>query len=168
MTFHQVVVPSRSQISEYSDLKSEIDALVGEINSAYTRPGWVPIHYSYRSLSREELVAFYRSADVMLITPVKDGMNLVAKEFVAANIEESGVLVLSEFAGAAAQLGSQALLINPYHTVGVAEAVYRALMMPKEEKQQRMKILRDLVRKEDIFAWIDSIISVAHQNKIVT
>jgi len=119
----QVVVPSRREISGYADLKMEIERLVGEINGQFTQSGWVPIHYAYRSLTRSELVAYYRTAEVALVTPFKDGMNLIAKEYCAASLEEDCVLILSEFAGAAAQLQKGALLVNPHDTEGVADAI---------------------------------------------
>jgi trehalose 6-phosphate synthase len=113
----QVVVPSREDIPEYHRMKTEIEQLVGRINGEFARPGgWVPVWYEYRSLSRLELLAYYRAADIALITPLKDGMNLVAKEYCACSIEEDCVLILSEFAGAAEQLGRGALLVNPTTT----------------------------------------------------
>ncbi|MDY7001780.1 MAG: trehalose-6-phosphate synthase, partial [Thermodesulfobacteriota bacterium] len=111
INFVQVVVPSREMVPEYQAQKTEIDSLVGEINGKFTRAGWVPIHYYYRNLDRKDLVAHYRVADMALVTPLRDGMNLVAKEYCACNISESGVLLLSEFAGAAAQLQRGALLV---------------------------------------------------------
>jgi len=102
-TFIQVVVPSRREISKYEALKVDIERLVGEINGEFTRSGWVPIHYIFRNLDRSELVAYYRTSEVAFITPLKDGMNLIAKEYCACKIEENGALVMSEFAGAAAQ-----------------------------------------------------------------
>jgi trehalose 6-phosphate synthase/phosphatase len=123
----QVVVPSRVDIPEYHDLKTQIEQLVGEINGSFMRPGgWVPVWYVYASLSRIDLLAYYRAAHIALVTPLKDGMNLVAKEYCACSIEEECVLILSEFAGAAAQLQRGALLVNPYDIEGVADAIYRA------------------------------------------
>lgn len=161
VTLVQVVVPSREDIPEYHELKTEIERLVGEINGQFTRPGWVPIHYMYRSLEFTELLAYYRAADVALITPLKDGMNLVAKEFCAASIEEEGVLVLSEFAGAAAQLKHGALLVNPYDVEGVADTIYRIFKMLKEERRTRMRALRETIREYDIFRWVDSFLRAA-------
>ena len=109
----QVVVPSRMGIPKYDELKIEIEQLVGEINGRYSELDWVPVHYFFRSLSSPELLAFYRAAKIALITPLKDGMNLVAKEFCACTLEEDSVLILSQFAGAAAQLGRAALIVNP-------------------------------------------------------
>lgn len=150
----QVVVPSREDIPEYSELKEEIERLVGQINGSWTESGWVPIHYIYRSLSRPELLAAYRSADAALVTPLKDGMNLVAKEYCAAKVDAPGVLILSEFAGAADQLQAGALLVNPYDIEGMAAAIRRAITMPEEERTARMALLRDVVREQDIFWWV--------------
>lgn len=161
ITLIQVVVPSREDIRQYHDLKMEIEQLVGEINGHFTQPGWVPIHYLFRNLSRVELLAYYRAADIALVTPLKDGMNLVAKEFCAANVDERGVLVLSEFAGAAAQLQKGALLVNPFDVEGTADAIARAVAMSAEERRARMRKLRRSVRDYDIFWWLDSFLRAA-------
>jgi trehalose 6-phosphate synthase len=160
-TFVQVVVPSRRGIPEYEHLKREIERLVSEINGEFTTHGWVPIHYIYRSLSRPELVAYYRTAEIALITPLKDGMNLVAKEYCASSLEESGVLILSEFAGAVSELQHEALLVNPYDVRGVADAIHRALAMDPSERHERMHRLRRLVRRHDIFWWVDSFLEAS-------
>jgi len=161
ITYVQVVVPSRADIPKYRDLKHEIEQLVSRINGKYTVPGWVPIHYLYRPLPREELLAFYRTADVALITPLKDGMNLVAKEYCACDVEEKGVLVLSEFAGAAAQLKNGSIQVNPYDEVGVAEAVCRALNMSMEERRNRMRALRRTVARYEVFRWAERFLETA-------
>ena len=161
VTFVQVVVPSRTDIREYFDLKTEIERLVGEINGQFTRSGWVPIHYMFRSLEREELVAYYRTSEIALITPLKDGMNLIAKEYCSCSLEENCVLILSEFAGAAAQLQNGALLVNPHDIEGVADAINRAVNMPMEERKKRMKGLRAKVRKQDIYWWVNSFLKAA-------
>lgn len=155
ITFVQVVIPSRTDIAEYAELKTEIEQLVGEINGQFTQPGWVPIHYLFRSLDRTELLAYYRAAEIALITPLKDGMNLVAKEYCASSIE-TGVLILSEFAGAAPQFESGALLVNPYDVVGVADAIYAAWSMPEEERRDRLQALRRVVAEQDIYWWVNS------------
>ena len=158
----QVVVPSREDIAQYQAMKTEIEQLVGRINGAFARPGgWVPVWYEYRSLSRLELLAYYRAADIGLVTPLKDGMNLVAKEYCACSIEEDCVLILSEFAGAAEQLGNGALLVNPYDVQGVAEAIRRAHAMPREERVARMRAMRRAIRRHDVFAWVDSFLRAA-------
>ena len=158
----QVVVPSREDIPQYHRMKNEIEQLVGRINGAFARPGgWVPVWYEYRSLSRQELLAYYRAADIALITPLKDGMNLVAKEYCACSIEEDCVLILSEFAGAAEQLGRGALLVNPYDVRGVAEAIRAAHGMPERERVARMRSLRRAVRREDVYRWVDAFLRAA-------
>jgi trehalose 6-phosphate synthase len=158
----QVVVPSREDIPEYRELKTEIEQLVGKINGAFTHPGgWVPVWYGYRSLSRLDLLAYYRAADIALITPLKDGMNLVAKEYCACSIEEDCALILSEFAGAAAQLARGALLVNPYDIEGVADAIHRAYCMDKSERRARMRTMRRSIRENDVFWWVDSFLRAA-------
>ena len=152
----QVVVPSREDIPRYSELKAEIQRTVSEINGHFGEPGWTPIHYIHRSLDRAELLAYYRAAEVALVTPLKDGMNLVSKEYCASHVNDDGVLILSEFAGAAFQLRQGALLVNPYHIRAVADAIRVALEMPLEEQRRRMRKLRARVRKEDIYHWRDS------------
>jgi trehalose 6-phosphate synthase len=159
VTLIQVVVPSREQIPQYHDLKARIERLVGEINGEFTRPGgWVPIHYVYRHLSEADLLAYYRGAEIALVTPLKDGMNLVAKEYSACSIEEDCVLILSEFAGAAAQLQNGALLVNPYDIEGVADAIHTAYTMPMKERRDRMRRIRRSVRQHDVYEWVDSFI----------
>jgi len=157
--FIQVLVPSRETVESYAGLRRRINELVGRINSTYSTPGAVPVHLIYRSLDEPEVAALYRSADVMLITPVRDGMNLVAKEFVASRLDEDGVLVLSEFAGAADDL-QQALLINPYDVDSIAGAVRRALAMPREERRHRMQVLREHVRATDVHGWAANFLDV--------
>jgi trehalose 6-phosphate synthase len=162
----QVVVPSREKVPEYQALKEEIERLVGEINGQFSAPGYIPIHYHYRSLPREQLVAYYRAAAMALITPLRDGMNLVAKEYCACNVGLGGVLFLSEFAGAAAHLQSGAVLVNPYDVEGVASAIHRAFSMDAKEKRERMKRMRAHVRKYDIFWWVDSFLQAAFGRKL--
>lgn len=156
VTFIQVVVPSRTDIPKYHALKTEIDRLVGEINGEFSSGNWVPIHYVFRSLDFLELLAYYRTAEIALITPLKDGMNLVAKEYCACSIEENSVLILSRFAGAADQLKKGALLVNPYDIQHSADALYKAFQMKPRERQTRMKRLRANVKTEDIFWWVRS------------
>ncbi|MFC2039281.1 trehalose-6-phosphate synthase [Chloroflexota bacterium] len=151
----QIVVPSREDVPEYQDLKAEIEGLVSEINGKFSRSGWIPIHHMFRSLERAELLAYYRAAGVALITPLNDGMNLVAKEYCAANVDNSGTLILSEFAGAASQLGRNALVVNPHDVEGVANAIHRACNTSLSERQSRMRKLRRSVAKRDIFWWLD-------------
>ncbi len=156
ITLVQIVVPSRSDIQQYKDLRQQVELLVSEINGQFTQPGWVPIHYMYRSFPRQDLLAYYRAADIALITPLKDGMNLVAKEFCAAQVDERGVLVLSEFAGASPELRHGALLVNPNDFVGVAEAIHHAFRMTAEDKRSRMRLLREIVKSHNVHRWTRS------------
>jgi trehalose 6-phosphate synthase len=158
----QVVVPSRVAIPEYEKLKSTIERLVGRINGAFMRPGgWVPVWYVYGSLNTSELLAYYRAADIALVTPLRDGMNLVAKEYCASSIEEDSVLILSQFAGAAAQLRRGALLVNPYDIEGVADAIRLAFSMSEDERGARMRRLRRSVRRNDVFWWVENFLAAA-------
>ncbi|MHC4607953.1 MAG: alpha,alpha-trehalose-phosphate synthase (UDP-forming) [Planctomycetota bacterium] len=161
VTLVQATVPSREVIPGYHDLKDEIERLVGEINGEFTRYGWVPVHYMFRYLSRKDLLAYYRAADVAFVTPLKDGMNLVAKEFCASSVEESCVLVLSEFAGAASQMQKGAILVNPFDVEGMADALHRACTMPDDQRRERMGRLRKMLRGNDIFRWVDSFLLAA-------
>lgn len=161
LTLIQIVVPSRTTMVDYQVLKDEVERLVGKINGQYSRNGWIPIHYYFRSLSRSHLLAYYRAAKIGLVTPLKDGMNLVCKEYCACDIEENGVLILSEFAGAASQLQKHALLVNPHDIEGMADAIHAAFRMPAEEKQQRMRQLRETIRRNNIYKWVDSYLQAA-------
>jgi trehalose 6-phosphate synthase len=153
--FVQIAVPSRESVKAYSELRDRVERLVGRINGQFSTPGAVAVHYFRRNLSKENLVAYYRAADVMLVTPLKDGMNLVAKEYVATRLDESGVLVLSEFAGAADELDS-ALIVNPYDVDGVSLALERALKLPEDEARRRMRSLRRALRRNDVYHWADA------------
>lgn len=149
----QVAPPSRSKVDEYKELRVRLDELAGRINGDYGDLDWIPLRYLARSYDREELAGMFRIARVALVTPLRDGMNLVCKEFVMSQDEEDpGVLVLSEFAGAAEQM-QQALIVNPHDRDGLAETIYQALMMPLEERQTRWRALRDVVRAQDIAWW---------------
>ncbi len=162
----QVVVPSRVGIPEYDELKMEIERLVGEINGRYAQVGWAPILYYFRSLSSTELLAFYRAAEIALITPLKDGMNLVAKEFCACSVERDSVLILSQFAGASAQLGRAALVVNPYDVEQTANAIHDAFHMGPGERRFRMRRLQRNVRDQDIFWWVDSFMRAATDKEL--
>jgi trehalose 6-phosphate synthase len=153
VVFVQIAVPSREDVEEYKRMREEIDGLVGRINGDLAEVGRPPIHYLYRSVSPEELVAYYRAADVMLVTPLRDGMNLVAKEYVATRYDETGALVLSEFAGAAEQL-RQAHIVNPYDLDGLARTLEQAIESAKGAGT-RMRALRRSVRSHDVFWWAD-------------
>lgn len=153
----QVAVPSRTEVEAYRDFRRRVDEIVGRMNGAFATPSWTPVHYLYRSLSDKHVAALYRAADVMLVTPIRDGMNLVAKEFVASRSREDGVLILSEFAGAAAEMG-EALQINPYNTQHVADAMHQALTMPAAEQKTRMRAMRQRVFANDVHKWADGFI----------
>jgi trehalose 6-phosphate synthase/phosphatase len=148
----QVAVPSRTGVGAYQEFRSLVDGMVGRINGDFGTPRWVPVHYIFRGLSEAELVALYKAADVMLVTPLRDGMNLVAKEFIASRTDGDGVLVLSEFAGASWEL-PEALQVNPYDVDGTAESCYRALMMEPEERRNRLGPLRARVEAYDVHRW---------------
>ena len=162
VTLIQLVVPSRTRVPEYADMKREIDEMVGRINGKYTEAGWTPIHYIYRSLPRPELVSLYRASDVALLTPLKDGMNLIAKEYCAScTNDESGSVILSEFAGAASQMGKDALVVNPYHVEHVSNEIRRACFMPVEERVNRMRRLQQEVHRNDIYRWARQFLETA-------
>jgi trehalose-6-phosphate synthase len=152
VVFLQVAVPSREAVGDYATMREQVEGLVGRINGAHGELHHMPVHYRYGSLDPEELVAYYRMADVMCVTPLRDGMNLVAKEYVASRSGDNGVLVLSEFAGAAQEL-RQSLLVNPYDVDGVAETLWRALQLPGQEERARMRALRRQVHRYDVFRW---------------
>jgi trehalose 6-phosphate synthase len=157
----QIVVPSRKDIPGYQSLLAEIEGLVGEINGEFTQPGWVPVQYMFRNFERAEILAYYRASDVAVITPLKDGMNLVAKEYCAAHVDNKGVLILSEFAGAAMQFRKNALLVNPYDIEGIADAMYRAYQMESGEQKWRMRKLRRSVARRDVYWWVDFFLQTA-------
>lgn len=161
VTLLQVVVPSREEIPNYKDLRREVELLVSQINGEFTESGWVPIHYMHRNLTRKQLLTYYRAADIAIITSLKDGMNLVAKEFCAAQVDECGVVVISEFTGAAAEMRHGALVVNPNDLAGIAEAIYHACVMPVEEKRSRMRLLRDVIRTYNVQSWADGFMQAA-------
>jgi trehalose 6-phosphate synthase len=148
----QVAVPSREEIEDYADMRNQVEQLTGRINGEFGRPGWTPVLYLYRNLPPEELVAYYRAADVMVVTPLRDGMNLVCKEYVASRVDGDGVLVLSEFAGAAQEL-SDAIIVNPHDLDGTADALERAMTLPPKEARRRMARMRAIVERQDVFGW---------------
>lgn len=152
VTFVMTVVPSRDKIGQYQELKREIEETVGRINGLFGTIGWRPIVYSYRSLTFTELMALYTACDVALITPVRDGMNLVCKEFVASRHDHKGVLILSELAGAAQEL-PDAIIINPTDTQEVADAILQALLMPLAEQEQRLMQMRTHLQNHNVFRW---------------
>ena len=152
----QIVVPSRVEIPRYHEFKGRIDRLVGDINGRFSTSTWIPIQYHFRGLDRVDLLAHYRACDIAFITPLKDGMNLVAKEYCACRIDENGALILSQFAGAAEQLKPDTLLVNPYDVEQMADTISTAFRMNQAERSARMKHMRRSVRKENVFWWVDS------------
>jgi len=148
----QIATPSRERVEHYQRLRAEVEQSVGRINGEYSSVGHPVLHYLHQSLPREELAAFFAAADVMLVTPLRDGMNLVAKEYVASRPDLGGVLVLSEFTGAAAEL-KDALLINPHDIDGLKAAIVDAFAMPAEESRKRMRTLRRQVLTHDVDRW---------------
>jgi trehalose 6-phosphate synthase/phosphatase len=148
----QIAVPTREKIDSYAELRSQVNELVGRINSQHGSPTGSPIQLLYRSVASDELLALYRAADVMLVTPLRDGMNLVAKEYVAARTDSEGVLLLSEFAGAASELDA-ALIVNPYDIGAMASSLRRALVMSTAEQRVRMNRLRAAVRNNPVQEW---------------
>jgi trehalose 6-phosphate synthase len=165
LAFVQIAIPSRGEVREYRDLRTHVEELVGRINGRFTDPGAdVPVHYLFRGITPDRLLAYYRLADVCLVTPLRDGMNLVAKEFVTvqAAVEGSGVLVLSEFAGAAEELRS-ALLCNPFDLDGLAATIERALQIDETERRERLQRLAATVAAHDVFWWVEhELNAVAH------
>jgi len=152
-SFLQVAPPSREKVDTYQEIRADLDGLSGRINGEYADIDWTPIRYVNRGYPRAELAGIYRAARVGLVTPLRDGMNLVAKEFVAAqDPDDPGVLVLSIFAGAAAQM-TEAVLVNPYSAEEMADAIVTALTMPRDERLRRWQSLLDGVRREDVFWW---------------
>lgn len=150
----QLVVPSRVDVPEYIDLKVRIEQMVGRINGRFSTRGWVPIHYRFNTLPRHELIGAYSACDIALITPLRDGMNLVAKEFCASQIEGNGVLIVSEFAGTADQLKRGSLIVNPFDKEGLADAIHRAFHMDRSERQRRMSALRAEVKRHNVHTWV--------------
>jgi trehalose 6-phosphate synthase/phosphatase len=165
--FIQLAVPTREKVGGYADFRTLVHELVGRINGQYGGADAVPIHFLHQSLAIEQVVALYLAADVMLVTPLRDGMNLVAKEYAATRVDDTGVLVLSEFAGAAAEL-LEALHVNPYDIESVANAVKRALDMPATEQRLRMRALRGRVAAHDVHGWAQTFLDELGQAPGVT
>ncbi|NJC74010.1 trehalose-6-phosphate synthase [Planosporangium thailandense] len=148
----QVATPSRLRVAQYRQLRERVEREVGRINGEYGEVGLAPVHYLFRAYDREELLALYLAADVMLVTPLRDGMNLVAKEYVAARTDHTGALVLSEFTGAAAEL-PEAFGVNPHDVDGLKEAFVQALEVPDDERRARMRRMREQVCAHDVTRW---------------
>ncbi len=158
--FVQIQVPSRESVPEYRNLREQIDRAVGRISGRFSTVEWTPVRYLCHGFSRRDLTVFYRAANVLLVTPLRDGMNLVAQEFVAARGDEDGVLVLSRFAGAAERL-REALLVNPYDQSAMQRAIEQALRMPTAERRIRMRAMRRRVMSEDVDWWLGWFLAAA-------
>lgn len=152
-----VVVPSRSQVNVYKELRIKVNEWVGQINGEFSTIGWTPVTHLYRAFGFESLSAMYSLADICLVTPFRDGMNLVAKEYIACRTDESGVLILSEMAGAAEEL-REAISINPNDVEDIATALYTALTMPAEKQQEKMRKMRDRVESYNVIRWSNDFI----------
>jgi trehalose 6-phosphate synthase len=164
-TLIQIASPSRENVSAYTDILHELESLCGSINGNFGELDWMPVRYIHRTVARSRLPGLFRASRVALVTPLRDGMNLVAKEFVVAQDEaDPGVLVLSRFAGAAEQL-KEALLVNPYDTEGTATAIGLALQMPLEERRSRHQALMRAVRQQDVHWWCDTYLAALAEAK---
>ena len=153
VSLFMVVVPSRDSVSKYKQLKEEIDLLVGRINGQFSKLNWTPIHYFYRSFPLPALSAFYSISDVALVSPMRDGMNLVCKEYVASRLDKKGVLILSEMAGASKEL-SDAIIVNPNDIHQLVEAMHKALTMPEELQIESMTSMQKSLKRYNIHAWV--------------
>jgi trehalose 6-phosphate synthase len=154
----QVATPSRERVEHYQALRVKVEREVGRINGEFGRVGVPAVHYLHQSYSRSELAAMYVAADVMMVTPLRDGMNLVAKEYIAARVDDRGALVLSEFAGASAEL-RQAFLCNPHDLDDVKDALLKAIRIAPAEASRRMRVMRRHLRTHDVKAWADSFLT---------
>ena len=162
VVFMQIAPPTRAEVPEYQQIRRTLEGMAGHIAGRFAEPDWTPIRYLNRSFNRNVLAGYHRSSRIGLVTPLRDGMNLVAKEYVAAqNPEDPGVLVLSQFAGAAQELDS-ALIVNPFDTDGVAEAIERGLSMPLEERRERWEAMMDRLRRQDVTAWRESFVAAVN------
>ena len=153
-----IIVPSRDKVDRYADLKTKIDEMIGHINGLYSTINWTPVYYFYHSFDFEELVAMYHIADIALITPLRDGMNLVAKEYIAAKRDTPGVLILSEMAGAAIEL-TDAIIVNPNDIEEIERAIMEALEMPEEEQLKKLALLQKVVSKHTVNKWANDFVT---------
>lgn len=164
VTFMQIAPPTRSDVAEYQEIRQTLESLSGHINGAFAEFDWVPIRYLNKSFSRRNLLGFFRSARIGLVTPLRDGMNLVAKEYVAAQDHaDPGVLILSRFAGAAEEMAGGALIVNPYDIEGVAESLQRALTMPLEERRERHAAMIEVLTHNNIDVWQSRFVDTLNQ-----
>lgn len=159
----QIMVPSRTDVQAYADLKREVDRLVGDINGRYSAAGRIPVHYLYRNLPLDKVLAHYLAADVALVTPLRDGMNLVAMEYCTARVDGGGALVLSEFAGAADYL-PDAMMVNPYDVNSMTQTIRQALNLKEGERATRMQNLRAAVHKLDVNRWADDVLEMLERS----
>jgi trehalose 6-phosphate synthase/phosphatase len=164
LDLYMIVVPSRDTVPQYKELRDQIDQLVGNINGKFRTLNWAPIHYFYRSFPIDSLSALYNTADVCLVTPMRDGMNLVSKEYVASRTNDDGVLILSEMAGASKEL-NDALIVNPNNIVEIMETIVKAINMPEAEQQSRMKNMRFVVKKFNIHLWVKNFMEKLNEVK---
>ena len=156
-TLIQIAAPSREDVNAYTDILRELESLAGSMNGDFGELDWMPVRYMHRTVARRRLPGLYRAARVALVTPLRDGMNLVAKEFVAAqDPEDPGVLVLSRFAGAFEQLGEHAVIVNPYDSTATADAIQFALHMPLAERRRRHQRMLENIRSFDVHWWCES------------
>jgi len=156
VVFLQISVPSRTKIKEYIELKREIDELVGSINGKFSDGLWSPIQYLFKALPQQQLAALYKYSDICLVTSLRDGMNLIGKEYASCNVSQDGVLILSELTGASYELGSNSLMVNPYDTDEVADALKKALNMHRATRKKMMQGLRKTIRENNIYVWADN------------
>jgi trehalose 6-phosphate synthase/phosphatase len=164
VTLVLVAVPSRTKVKRYQSLKKNVDELIGKINGDHGTLGWTPIQYIYRSLPFHSLLALYRISDVAMVTPLRDGMNLIAKEYVATKTDGKGVLILSEMAGAVEEL-REAIIVNPNSIEEIAEALKKALVMPEDEQVRRNRTMRERLRNYDIKVWANDFMTILSQVK---
>lgn len=166
-----IIVPSRDQVESYADLKTKIDETIGAINGQLSTIQWTPVHYFYHSFSFEELIAMYQIADIALVTPLRDGMNLVAKEYLAAKQNSPGVLILSEMAGAAVEL-TQALIVNPNDTDQIEQAICQAIEMPEAEQMARLQQMQHHLSRQTVDKWANDFVTelqlIAHKNELLS
>ena len=163
-----IIVPSRDTVNKYANLKKLIDEKIGAINGKYSNINWTPVYYFYHSFDFDDLVGMYSIADIALVTPLRDGMNLVSKEYVAVKGDNPGVLILSEMAGAAAELQS-AIQINPNDIKEIENAILQALIMPYSEQMERMKKMQAIISKHTVKKWasnfVGNLLAVCDKNK---
>jgi trehalose 6-phosphate synthase/phosphatase len=164
---HVVAVPSRIGVELYQDLKNQVDEMIGNINGAFSRDNWIPIFYQYMGLPTREVIELYRRSDIALVTPLRDGMNLVAKEYLAARTDNTGVLILSEMAGAATELPG-AIIINPNSVTEIADAIKQALDIPRAEQIDRNKPMREYLRVQNIDIWVSEIMESLNSGYVAT